>query len=71
MIGAANAHGMGLAKAATRLVLEVAFGPLGLKVVTLEVRLDNLPALAVYRDCGFETTGQGDGLIDMSAIRPT
>jgi RimJ/RimL family protein N-acetyltransferase len=71
MIGEADARGKGLAKAATKLVLEVAFGALGLKVVALEVRSDNLPALAVYRDCGFEVTGQGDGLIYMSAVRPT
>lgn len=53
MIGEATAAGKGLALAATRLALEIAFKDLGLKEVYLEVYGDNLRALAVYQKAGF------------------
>jgi RimJ/RimL family protein N-acetyltransferase len=57
MIGEISVRGKGIAKIATNLVLKIAFRDLDIKEVTLEVRSDNLPALAVYRDCGFIKTG--------------
>lgn len=53
MIGEAAAAGKGLALAATRLSLEIAFKDLGLKEVYLEVYGDNLRAIAVYQKAGF------------------
>jgi RimJ/RimL family protein N-acetyltransferase len=69
MIGDEEARGKGLAKAATNLVLEFAFETLGLQVITLEVRNENEPALAIYNSCGFQVTGEKNGLIYMSLDR--
>lgn len=49
----AKAHGTGAAMAATRKILEIAFGELGLYRVYLNVLADNGRANAFYRKAGF------------------
>lgn len=61
---AARAHGTGAALGATRDVLALAFGPLGLNRVYLNVRADNGRALTFYRKVGFVREG-----IARSALR--
>lgn len=48
----------GLGKEATRLVLEYAFGAVGLYRVQLEVFAFNMRAIAAYRACGFQVEGR-------------
>jgi len=69
MIGEGEAHGKGLAKAATRLLLQFAFDQLGLNEVYLDVFPDNGPAIAVYRDCGFKQAGCRNRLLRMRVFR--
>ena len=52
----AKAHGTGAAMEATRQLLELAFGELGLKRVYLNVLADNGRANAFYRKAGFRFT---------------
>ena len=70
MIGESAARGRGLARTATRLVIEFAFDHLGLGEVYLEVFSDNDPAVAIYRSCGFEETGRSGRLLCMRKLRP-
>ncbi|MBB4932127.1 RimJ/RimL family protein N-acetyltransferase [Lipingzhangella halophila] len=50
--------GQGLGREATRLILEYAFGELGLHRVWLHVHAFNMRAIAVYRACGFSVEGR-------------
>jgi RimJ/RimL family protein N-acetyltransferase len=52
-IGQADARGRGYGREAVGLLLDHAFGALGLRRVTLHVFASNAPALAVYRATGF------------------
>lgn len=61
MIGEASAAGKGLAKEATQLLLDYAFGPFGLTEVYLEVFSNNAPAIAIYRGCGFREVAEETG----------
>lgn len=65
MIGESEARGKGLARSASLLLLHIGFDVLGLKEIVLEVKQDNLPAVAVYRSIGFEETMTENGLIKM------
>lgn len=70
MIGEPSASGKGLAKAATQVLLEFAFGQLNLKRVVLEVYEDNAPAIAIYEKCGFQRAAQRGRLVMMSLTAP-
>ncbi len=70
MIGDPAAQGQGLARAATRLLLVVAWSLFQLEEIYLEVFQHNLPAIAVYRDCGFRPCGQRDSLLQMTVLKP-
>ena len=47
----------GIALAASRLLLDFAFGPLGLRTVYLVTEPDNLPARSLFRRLGFSEIG--------------
>lgn len=68
LIGDPQAAGLGLARMATELLVREAISGLGLLDVHLEVRSDNLPAIAVYRACGFART---DSLAGVDTMRVT
>jgi RimJ/RimL family protein N-acetyltransferase len=69
MIGDDAARGRGLATKATQAVMREALEGLGLREVELEVRQENLPAIAIYRGYGFRETSTRDGVIYMSYYR--
>ena len=66
MIGDLRARGMGLAKAATKLMLGFAARDLRLHEVYLEVYETNAPALAIYRSCGFVESLRSEGIVSMT-----
>lgn len=66
MLGDPAAQGLGLGNAATSLLVTEALTTWGLREVHLEVLQTNLPALAIYRSCGFHETGSQDGVVSMS-----
>lgn len=66
MIGDPRAQGMGLAKAATRLMLDFAAHELRMNEVYLAVYEANAPALAIYRSCGFVEARRNEGIIHMT-----
>jgi diamine N-acetyltransferase len=70
MIGEPRARGKGLAKAATQLMLEYAVSELQLCEIYLEVYETNMPALAVYRACGFTETRRCNGIVTMTWKAP-
>ena len=70
-VGDAANRGKGYGGEAVRLLLEFAFGELGLNCVALSVRADNAPAIACYRKAGFRDAGrrrewiaEGEGYVD-------
>ncbi len=65
MIGELRARGMGLAKEATQLLLYFAHQEWRLREIFLEVYENNLPALAIYRTCGFTETQRHSGIVTM------
>jgi len=65
MIGELRARGMGLAKEATQLLLYFVRREWQLQEVFLEVYENNLPALAIYRACGFIETQRHSGIVTM------
>lgn len=69
LIGDPQAVGLGLARMATELLVDEAMSSLGLRDVHLEVRSDNLPAIAVYRACGFTKTESRAGVDLMRVTR--
>jgi len=68
MIGEEQARGRGLAREATRRLIDEAFGPWGLRELHLECLRENHRALAVYTDCGFVVLEQA-GPSTIMAIR--
>jgi diamine N-acetyltransferase len=56
IIGEPSARRRGIASLSTHMLLEYAFENLGLQTIALEVLATNLPAIALYRKCGFLTT---------------
>ena len=69
MIGDPAAAGRGLAREATAALVEDALGRWKLHEVYLEVKDTNAVAIAVYRGCGFESTGNRDGVELMRVVR--
>lgn len=69
MIGERDASGKGVAREATRLILQFAFDTLGLDEVYLSVFADNERAINLYKACGFSVDGQEDGSLKMSIER--
>lgn len=65
VIGEAEARGRGIARRASELILDHAFGDLGLNRVHLSVYADNAPALRLYRRLGFVE----EGLLRQHAVR--
>jgi len=63
-------RGRGLAREATRLLLDLAFGRLGLETVWLEVYADNARAIAAYEACGFVVTQTTGRRLTMTAAKP-
>lgn len=53
-----KAHGTGVAKASTGLILKKAFKEYGLHRVYLNVLADNKPAIRLYEKCGFVFEGE-------------
>ena len=68
MIGEPAARGLNLAKQATQLLLEAAFGQFELHEVYLEVFEHNAAAIAIYRSCGFQPCGRRDNLLLMNLL---
>ena len=65
MIGEPDAQGQGLARLATSTIVDQALTPWGLEEVYLEVLAANLPALAIYRGCGFHEFAHEAGVVKM------
>lgn len=59
------AHGTGAAMAATRQILDIAFGELGLDRVYLNVLADNGRANAFYRKAGFRYTHREENALEI------
>jgi RimJ/RimL family protein N-acetyltransferase len=70
LIGDADARGLGLAQLATDALAGEALTRWGLDEVHLECIATNLPALAVYRACGFHETGRREHVVLMQRKRP-
>ncbi len=69
MIGEAAAQGQGLARLATSTIVDEALTAWAINEVYLEVLPENLPALAIYRSCGFRELGCHVGVIHMEKRR--
>ncbi len=65
MIGNPIAQGKGYAKQSTILLLDFAFNILKCREVFLEVKSDNISAMAVYKSAGFVTTESSNELTKM------
>jgi diamine N-acetyltransferase len=65
MIGEVDAQGRGFARLATATVVAAALTAWDFDEVYLEVLEANLPALAIYRGCGFHELGRRDGVVRM------
>ena len=66
MIGEPDASSKGLARAATRAALRIAFDHMELNKVLLEVYAENRKAIAIYEEIGFKTDGTLDNIRKMS-----
>lgn len=64
-----EARRIGLARRATELLISWAFDSLGLKRIYLEVFKDNIPAVELYRSCGFVIDEEEDELLKMNVSR--
>jgi RimJ/RimL family protein N-acetyltransferase len=70
MIADEAARGRGLAVAASRALIETAFGSFGLTRIALDVRADNHVAIHIYESLGFTVVAAGaDGVMAMQ-LRP-
>jgi len=65
MIGDPDAQGRGLARLATSRVVDEALAAWEINEVYLEVLEANVPALAIYRGCGFHELGRHGGVVRM------
>lgn len=70
MIGELSAHRRGIAYAATRLALRIAFDQLDLNELYLEVFSDNQPALSLYKKIGFKIQSSQNSIVKMNMFRP-
>ncbi len=70
MIGDMAARGKGYARIATRLLVQYGFEKLHLREIFLEVKEDNIPAVNLYRSCGFDENARQGGLINMIIKNP-
>jgi RimJ/RimL family protein N-acetyltransferase len=66
MIGATQATGKGLASAATRAALQLAFDLMRLKGIFLEVYAENAKAIRIYTNLGFQQSKSLGPIITMS-----
>jgi diamine N-acetyltransferase len=66
ILGEAAARGRGLARDATRALVDWALGSLGLEEIYLEVFTHNIPAIAIYQRCGFEETARDGRIVCMT-----
>ena len=66
MVGDSAAQGLGIGTAATRLLVNEALTAWRLQEVYLEVLQENIPALGIYRACGFHETARHGGVVAMS-----
>lgn len=57
LIGDPHARGRGLGLEATRTLVDFGFGTMGLSRIHLEVFVDNVAAIKIYRKCGFQEAG--------------
>jgi diamine N-acetyltransferase len=69
IIGDPAAAGQGLAREATACLVGEALGPWQLGEVYLEVKDTNAAALAIYRRCGFQSSGNREGVELMRVLR--
>jgi RimJ/RimL family protein N-acetyltransferase len=65
MIGPPDATGRGLAREATRVLIDYATTTLGLREIELDVVADNAAALALYTACGFRAQDRPGPLVHM------
>jgi RimJ/RimL family protein N-acetyltransferase len=70
MIGESLAAGKGLAKEATRLIIQYAFEILQLDEVYLSVLAENERAIQLYKSCGFFVQSKDETMIQMSIKNP-
>lgn len=70
LIGEAEARGRGLGRQATQLLLTLAFDYFDLNEVYLEVFKNNIPAISIYQQTGFQTRGEHGNLLLMSLFKP-
>jgi diamine N-acetyltransferase len=70
MIGDSEARGHGLAHLATARIVDEALRTWGLSEVHLEVLPTNLPALAIYRRCGFREIERQADVVKMQKDLP-
>ena len=66
MIGEADSAGRGLARDATKALLDLAFEQFGLREVYLDVIPENTRAINVYKACGFAVTGGTRKIVSMA-----
>ena len=62
-IGASNAHGKGIGRISSVMVLALGFEKLGLKKITACVHQENFPAHSNYLRIGFEITGRQESAV--------
>ncbi|GAG35898.1 unnamed protein product, partial [marine sediment metagenome] len=68
MIGEKSCLGKGVARAATTAMLAYAFEVLQISRVFLEVRLENAPAIGLYRSLGFMQVQEASGFVQMEML---
>ncbi len=68
MIGEKSCQGKGVARAATTAILAYAFKTLRISRVFLEVRLENAPAIGLYKSLGFKQIQETDGFSQMELL---
>ncbi len=68
LIGEPDAAGRGLAREATDVLLRYAGTTWGIREITLEVFVDNAPAIAIYSGCGFTVQERRGSLLSMMRV---
>ena len=69
MIGDPYAHGKGVARESTKMILDLGFSSLGLTEIYLEVFENNAPARKVYEDSGFLINSIENNVVKMEISR--